>query len=187
MPTHQLHLEKGETYFITFTCYRWLPLIEQTELYPYFHKWFDYLDDHHVLLLGYVLMPNHVHLLLHQNEDSPKTLNTIVANGKRFLAYEIIKRLRIRCATHTLATLKAGVAKNEQKVGKQHQVFRLSFGAKRCFDLPMLHTKLNYIHANPVSGKWRLVDDWRLYEHSSAGFYELDQESDYLTHYEDVW
>ena len=32
--------------------------------------------------------------------------------------------------------------------------------------------KVNYIHRNPVSGKWKLVDDYRLYEHSSAGYYE---------------
>lgn len=35
--------------------------------------------------------------------------------------------------------------------------------------------KLNYIHLNPVRGNYNLVNDWREYEHSSAGFYELQQ------------
>lgn len=35
--------------------------------------------------------------------------------------------------------------------------------------------KLNYIHLNPVRGNYKLVSDWREYEHSSAGFYELQQ------------
>ena len=33
--------------------------------------------------------------------------------------------------------------------------------------------KFNYIHHNPVSGKWNLVSDYTDYEHSSASFYEL--------------
>jgi hypothetical protein len=33
--------------------------------------------------------------------------------------------------------------------------------------------KLNYIHRNPISGKWNLVNDYTDYEHSSASFYEL--------------
>ncbi len=36
----------------------------------------------------------------------------------------------------------------------------------------MLEQKLDYIHANPISGKWNLVDDYANYEHSSARFYE---------------
>jgi hypothetical protein len=34
---------------------------------------------------------------------------------------------------------------------------------------------MNNIHLNPVSGSYKLVKDWRIYEHSSAGFYELQQ------------
>jgi hypothetical protein len=33
---------------------------------------------------------------------------------------------------------------------------------------------LNYIHHNPVSGKWNLVNDYTDYEHSSVSFYDLN-------------
>jgi hypothetical protein len=33
---------------------------------------------------------------------------------------------------------------------------------------------MDYIHRNPVSGKWSLVKDFTTYEHSSASFYELE-------------
>ena len=33
--------------------------------------------------------------------------------------------------------------------------------------------KINYIHNNPVSGKWMLAKDFVAYEHSSASFYEI--------------
>ena len=37
-------------------------------------------------------MPNHVHALIHVRE-MPKTLNIVIGNAKRFMAYEIIRRL----------------------------------------------------------------------------------------------
>ncbi len=38
-------------------------------------------------------------------------------------------------------------------------------------DEAMVRQKLDYIHANPVSGKWSLVDDPVDYPHSSLSFY----------------
>jgi len=37
-------------------------------------------------------MPNHIHALIHVNAKE-ETINKILANGKRFMAYEIVKRL----------------------------------------------------------------------------------------------
>ena len=82
--------------------------------------------------------------------------------------------------------LRAVFRKSEYKKGKKHQVFRLSFDAKLCFDVRMVEQKLDYIHHNPTSGKWRLTDDFTKYHHSSAGYYELGDENKYVTHYEDV-
>ena len=79
-------------YFITFTSYKWVPLIEQVKGYDLIHKWFDILVSGGHTIVGYVIMPNHIHLLLHYN-GGPQSLNTIIGNGKRFLAYDIVKRL----------------------------------------------------------------------------------------------
>jgi hypothetical protein len=68
------------------------------------------------------------------------------------------------------------VQKGEIKKGKNHQVFRLSFDARKCFNMKMLEQKLDYIHHNPVNGKWKLVEDYTQYEHSSASFYEENEE-----------
>ena len=125
-------------------------------------------------MLGYVLMPNHIHCLIHINNNSVG-LNKLVANGKRFMAYEIVKILQEINRKDMLEILKKGVQKNEHDKGKKHQVFRLSFDARPCFDEAMIEQKLDYIHANPVSGKWNLVDDYVTYEHSSARFYEKDE------------
>jgi hypothetical protein len=43
---------------------------------------------------------------------------------------------------------------------------------KECYAGEFTNQKLDYIHHNPVSGKWNLVNDYTLYEHSSASYYE---------------
>lgn len=41
----------------------------------------------------YVIMPNHIHVIIDFG-TSAISINTIVSNAKRFMAYEIIKRLK---------------------------------------------------------------------------------------------
>ncbi len=47
--------------------------------------------------------------------------------------------------------------------------------------------KNSTIYLNPVRGNHKLVNDWREYEHSSAGFYELQQAKYFVpVHYEEL-
>lgn len=48
-------------FFITFTCYQWLPLIELTKSNDLIYKWFDYLKHQGHYITGYTIMPNYVH------------------------------------------------------------------------------------------------------------------------------
>ena len=73
----------SETYFCTFTCLNWINLVEITNLYPAIYDWFNILIKNGHQLAGFVLMPNHVHLLVHV-DASHGTVNKILANGKRF-------------------------------------------------------------------------------------------------------
>ena len=51
----------------------------------------------------------------------------------------------------------------------------------------MIEQKLDYMHANPVSGVWSLVEDALDYPHSSAGFYERgDHCLAPVTHYHEI-
>jgi hypothetical protein len=68
--------------------------------------------------------------------------------------------------------LHGGVKKREAKKGQIHKVFEDSFDAKDCYSEAFIFQKLQYMHLNPVSKKWSLVNDFTDYEHSSASFYE---------------
>ncbi len=172
MPVRFQHDQKPNSfYFVTFTCYKWLSLFEETDSYDAVYKWFDCLYANNVCVTGYVIMPNHVHALLYFHQMR-KSLNSIIGNAKRFLAYEIIKRLEEKKVNGLLDILHAGVKKSESKKGQIHKVFEDSFDAKECYSRKFIFQKLDYMHHNPVSKKWQLVNDFADYEYSSASFYE---------------
>ena len=79
-------------YFVTYTCIKWKWLFDLSGAYDAVYKWFDSLYKNNVRVNGYVIMPNHVHALLYFPEML-KSLNTIIGNGKRFIAYKIIRNL----------------------------------------------------------------------------------------------
>lgn len=118
-------------------------------------------------------MPNHVHLLLYMSDDTVN-LNTIISNAKRFLAYDIVKRLKI-IDNNLLRTLAIACSEKDIRKGQKHRVFEPSFDTKVIYSSDFLLQKMNYIHNNPVSKKWMLCDELTNYIHSSAAFYELGQ------------
>jgi hypothetical protein len=71
---------------------------------------------------------------------------------------------------------------------KKHRVFQPSSDIKACYFEKFLIEKLDYIHYNPVRGKWKLVDDFAQYPHSSASFYYCNIVHPYITitHYKDA-
>ena len=103
------------------------------------------------------------------------------------MAYEIVERLKNLKHDTILLRLAKAVTNSDKRRGKLHQVFRPSFDARIILDERMLFQKIDYIHHNPVSGKWNLVSDFVLYPHSSAAFYELGRPCPFtLTHYAEI-
>ena len=187
MPTHTNHTQTHTFYFVTFSCYKWLPLLEKVSIHTYFKSWTDQLIKKGAHICGFVIMPNHFHLLVFV-EETCQDFNHVIGEGKRFMAYEIVKRLKKQNDNGVLTVLEKGVQQKEALKGKKHQVFRLSFDAKIVEGNNQIYTVLDYIHHNPVSKKWSLVKDFIDYPYSSARFYELnDEESPFvnLKHFRD--
>lgn len=74
-------------------------------------------------------MPNHLHLLIYVSEKSI-TINKLIANAKRFMAYEIIKRLNNQNENEVLRKLEKNISLRELRNGKIHNVFKPSFDCK---------------------------------------------------------
>ena len=184
---HTLQKDIHEVYFCTVTCYKWLPLVEEAQAYSSVYRWFNHLKNDGCKVLGYVIMPNHFHVLLFPTHTGT-SLNKLVGEGKRFMAYDIVNSLTRLNKMVLLETMKEGVASTEKLRGKMHQVFRSSFDARKCFSEKMVEQKLDYIHHNPVRGKWALAEDFVDYPHSSAAYYELERIGAVeIVHYKDLY
>ena len=172
------------TYFITFTCYKWLSLFSITEGYNLVYNWFDFLVEQGNHIIGYVIMPNHIHAIIAFRQHK-RSVNTRVGGGKRFIAYGLVNLLKAQDNLEILKILSDGVNNTDKRRGKNHQVFEPSFDCKECRDIEFTLQKLNYIHANPCRGKWNLSDIPENYPHSSAYFYQLGHAGIYkhITHY----
>ena len=163
--------EYDGVYFITITCSGWLHLFEIADAYDAVYIWFDTLKSRDHFIAGYVIMPNHLHALIAFRNTQGESINRIIGTGKRFMAYELVKRLKSRDENEILALLSSRVNATDARRGKKHEVFEPSFDWKECSTMRLMEQKLEYLHANPCRGKWYLVNDQADYIHSSAGYY----------------
>jgi hypothetical protein len=161
-------------FFITFTCHNWLQLIAITSSYDMVYKWFDVLKSQGHFITGYapiaIGVPNHVHATIAFRKTN-KSINKIIGDGKRFVGYEIIKRLKENGQHNILQLLENAVNKSDKKRGKLYEVWEDSFDWKECISNTFIMQKLDYMHMNPCTGRWMLAANPFEYEHSSAGFY----------------
>ena len=178
MPVKRTIPYNSGMFFITFTCHQWLQLIDTTNGYDIIYNWFDHLKSKGHYINGYVIMPNHVHALI-SFVNTGQSINTIIGNGKRFMAYEIIQRLQQQGETVLLHQLSSTIETKRKENNKQHNVWELSFDWKECRGKEFIWQKLNYMHNNPCVGKWQLAANAIAYLHSSAKYYLTGEQGVY--------
>ncbi len=91
MPVKNEHIFDTGIYLVTFTNCNWIPLFQMGNGFDRVCNWFDSLSRSGHSVLGYVIMPNHVHVLIGY-VSCKNSLNTVVGNGKRFMSYDIVDR-----------------------------------------------------------------------------------------------
>jgi REP element-mobilizing transposase RayT len=156
-------------YFATFTCYQWLPLFRMLDAYDLVYSWMHMAHAKGFRFLGYAIMPNHVHFLIRVPEGG--AMNTLLGNGKRLMAYELVQGLMRAGREDVLLQLQQGLRPSDVARGQKHRVFTTSTDLVECFSGKMIEEKLRYIHANPVSKRWMLAEDAVEYPDSSFAFY----------------
>ena len=89
MPSHLKRYQTGgDIHFITFSCYRRLPYLNDDAARLVFQEQLERLPQRHQFyVFGYVLMPEHVHLLLSEPRRHPlsTTLNVLKAETSKLL------------------------------------------------------------------------------------------------------
>ncbi|MGA7524818.1 MAG: transposase [Acidobacteriaceae bacterium] len=85
--------EDGELHFVTFSCYRRKALLTSSEAKSTFERALERVRQFHGLrILGYVVMPEHVHLLVSEPERSK--LATALQMLKQIVSHELRTRSR---------------------------------------------------------------------------------------------
>jgi hypothetical protein len=104
---------------------------------------FNYLKQQGHYVIGYVIMPSHVYAII-AFSNTGKTINSIVSNGKRFIAYDLIKKLTGQNQHLILREINTSLNNTESKLGKLHNVFETSFDWKECRTEKFIQKKLVY-------------------------------------------
>ena len=93
---------RGELHFITFSCYRRLPLLGSARARNTFVLILDEVRDRYgMALVGYVLMPEHVHLLI--GEPARGTPSTAMQVLKQRVSRRLRGRRKVRAGQLELA------------------------------------------------------------------------------------
>ena len=132
-----------------------------------------------IKLFGYVIMPDHIHLIWQEffsdnEKERPK------AAFMKFTGHQIQKRLK-KYNSEIYSTLH--VSKTDRKVN----IWQKFPQEKELVTREILEQKLDYIHENPMQPKYKLAQEPPDYRFSSARYYEDGfDEFNILTHYYEV-
>ncbi len=126
--------ESGQTHFLTFSCYCRRPLLAQLGAPQVFEKALERVRRKFALsVFGYVVMPEHVHLLLSEPEGAP--------------------------LADAVKSLKQGVAR--RMIGEEEHFWQQRYYDFNVRNRSQFEEKLRYLHRNPVSrGLCAHPEDW---------------------------
>jgi putative transposase len=156
------HTSLAKIYFWTATIHNWLPLLETDNNKQIIIDSLKYLCDKNLITVyAFVIMPNHIHLIWQQNELNGK--ETAKGSLLKYSAHLFLKQLQQEGKSNLYAINAAN---------KKHEIWQRDALGIEIYSRAVAKQKLEYIHFNPVSGKWQLAKDDISYKYSSAKFYE---------------
>lgn len=135
------------------------------------------VDQGALRVCAFVIMPNHIHLIW--KPLSNENVKNIQLSFMRFTAQQILFHLQDSKSIHIEKFL---VDKKDRKF----QIWQRNPLAVHSYSKEVIEQKLDYIHNNPVQGKWMLAQSPTEYRYSSACFYDGNYTAfKFLSHYVD--
>jgi putative transposase len=174
------YTELNAVYFWTITIRNWIPLLNEDAYKQIIISSLKWLCDNKLIeIYGYVIMPNHIHLLWQQfsmnGKEFPKN------SFEKFTAHQFQKKL---LAEEPERLIQFSVSASDRK----YNFWQRDPLAVHIFSKDVAEQKLNYSHYNPLQEHWRLCQLPEDYRFSSARFYETGfDEFGILTHYIDAF
>ncbi len=162
-------------YYYTATITEWKKLFSPDKYKDVLIESLKHLVERNkITVYGFVIMPNHIHLIWELLEMNGREKPD--ASFMKFTSHAIQKDLRMNHPA-VLELFKVDLETRNYQFWKRNSLPILLYTPE------VIYQKLNYIHNNPVQGKWMLADSPIDYKYSSAKFYETGiDEFGFLTH-----
>lgn len=155
-------------HFITCTVVDWIDVFTRKAYRDIVIDCFKYcIEKKGMLLYGYVIMSNHLHILI-QSKDGQ--LSDLLRDFKKFTAKNILESIQQNPESRRDWMLERfQKAKEIHSRNKNFQFWQYGNHAEEVFTPHFLWDKLNYIHLNPVRAG--VVEKAHHYSYSSASNY----------------
>ncbi len=150
-PKREIFDIEGHAHFITFSCYHHLPMLGRDKCKRIVLGHLNMLSrTHQVGVVGYVVMPDHVHALV--RPIATGLLSTFIQQWKRMTSDAILEFLKLGTPQDTTPF----ADRVRDSAGKIH-VWQKRYYPFNVFTIEKAVEKLEYMHNNPV--KAGLVND----------------------------
>ena len=171
MPPVKSNFDPNNLYFITTTTVNRAHLFLLDRHKQIIAESLDYMRLKNWLnLYAFVLMPNHVHLLVRFFPNIK--LSDVMREFKKHTSKQII----LACKTENNQKYLSYMEDAARTIsGQTYKVWEDGYDAREVFSLPFLQQKMDYLHKNPCQPQLRMVDQPEEYLWSSACFYLLDK------------
>ncbi|MEG3656467.1 transposase [Arenibacter palladensis] len=160
--------DQDKAHFITTTVVDWIDAFTRKEYRDVVINSLNYcINNKHMLLYGYVIMSNHVHLIVQSKNGK---LSDLIRDFKKFTARTILEKIMEEPESRKEWMLER--FKNATKTharNKNYQFWRFGNHAEEIYTEKFLWSKLDYIHLNPVRAG--IVKKASEYLYSSASNY----------------
>lgn len=169
----------NEIYFWTDTIKDWRNLLAEDHFKRIIIEcWRELVSRKKIAIYGFVIMPNHLHVVWEMLEKNGKEMPH--ASFNKFTSHQFLENLRMKSP----AIIEQ--YKEEDSPVRLHRFWQRDPLAVMMGSRRIMEQKLEYIHLNPLQEKWSLASRPEDYKWSSAKFYERgEDEFKIMTHYMD--
>ena len=163
--------EQYSTYFVTFTIVGWVDVFTRKELNEIFVDSLKFCQKQKGLIINaYVIMSNHIHLIVRAAPDS-EGLSAIIRDFKKYTSKKILEFVLTDKKESRQEWMKIVFAYHAKynKNNSKYQVWQQNNRPKMLIHPRFSQRIISYIHLNPVRSK--IVDQPEDYVYSSARNY----------------
>ena len=171
MKRYKIYNSETTFYYSTCTIIAWLPIFQEEKYFTVIIDSLKYCQENKGLyLLGYVIMPTHLHLITSNSEDT--TLSDIMRDFRQYTSKKVRKLLEEYKQIQFLRIFEKAASKLEKQT---YRIWKDDYHPVALKSDKWFHEKINYLHAHPVrKGFVELPEYWK---YSSARNWILNDNS----------